>query len=117
MEQRLGKTHLVPAEVGDGGAQGGVAHRDTDHQPQGEGAVDQALTVLGVLTAILLVQVQLRRVMGDCAEPDVVAFGDGAADGVLEHLPHLQFVEIKTGHEVFLVVISMTWEGRAPARR
>src|SRR5579885_3074598 len=48
-EDRLGKLGAVETEVADGGAERGIADRETDHEAQRENTVDQALAELGVL--------------------------------------------------------------------
>ena len=98
VEQRLGKAHLVPAEVGDGGAQHGVADRDAHHQGQREAAIDQALAELGLAAAVLLIEMQVGGVVRHGAEPDVVGFADRAADRVLEELTDMELIVIQTGH-------------------
>jgi hypothetical protein len=35
---------------------------------------------------VLLIQVQIRRIVRETREPDVIGFGDRAADGMLEDL-------------------------------
>ena len=96
-EHRLGKTHLVPTQVADRGAQRGVAHRNAHHQPEREHAVHQGLAELGCL-GILGIQVDRRRVVRHGAEDDVVGFRHGAPNVVPERLPYFKLLEIKTRH-------------------
>ncbi len=97
MEQRLGKTHIAHAEVGNGGAQRGVVHRHANHQPQREQAVDQRFAELG-FGRKLVIDVQRLHVQREAGEHHVVRLGDGAAPGVLEHLPDLEFFKVQTCH-------------------
>src|SRR5690349_9772021 len=90
VEYRLGELHVGHAEVCDGGADRGVVHRDADHQPQGEQAVDDALAELGLFRE-LLVEVQRLHVHGQRAVKNVVHFRHGARPGVIEHATHVQF--------------------------
>ena len=69
----LGKVVLSKAQVAQRGAKGGVTHRQTHHQAQREDAVDQYLTMDGVLSE-LGVQMQGLWIQGERAEQQVVRF-------------------------------------------
>src|SRR4030095_7805258 len=104
VKHRLGKAHLVPAQIGDRGAQGGVADGEAHDQAQRERAVDDALLELGVLAAVLLVQMQRRGIHRQRAEEYVVGLGDRPANGVRETVPYGQLLEIDAWHAVSLWV-------------
>ncbi len=97
MKEWLRKTDFVPAKIRDGGALCRVADRDAHHQPKREGAVDNAPPELRVLAAILFVEMQQSRVVGQRAEEDVVRFRHGARQTVAESLADRELVEIKSG--------------------
>ena len=83
-----------------------IADGNSDHQAEGEAGIDNPLPEFGVLAAIFLIEVQLRGIVGERGEEDVVGFGHGPADRVLEDLSDLQFVKVKPGHfmlPIFLV--------------
>src|SRR5271155_6000023 len=85
------------AQVGDGGAEGGISDRYTDHQAEREDAVDDALAELGALGEFG-VEMERLWVVCECAKDQVVSFRDRARDWVLEHLAGFEFLEIKSGH-------------------
>ena len=93
------EAHLVPAEIADRRAERGVADRDADDEAERERAVDDARAELGVLLAILLVEMQRRGVHRERAEERVVGFGDGASQRVAEHVADLEFLEIESRHD------------------
>ena len=97
VEHRLGEAHVGHAEIGDGGAERRVVHRDADHQAEREQAVDDALAELG-LGGELLVEVQGLHVHGQRAEQHVVHFSDRARPGMVEHPADGEFLEIKPRH-------------------
>jgi hypothetical protein len=97
VEYRLGELHLVHAEIGDGGAERRVVHRDADHQAQGEDAVDDALAELG-LRRELLVDMERLDVHGERAEQDIVHFRDRARPRMVEHPADGKFLEIQPRH-------------------
>ena len=92
MEYRTREAHLVPAEIGDRGAERGIADGNADHQSQREHRIDQPLAVFGG-AHVLLVEVQLRGIVRHRRENDVVGLGHGAPDGVLKHLPDMKLFE------------------------
>jgi hypothetical protein len=98
-EHRLGKAHVLPAEIADGGAERRIADRKPDHEAQGEDAVDQWLSEFGRL-GVLVVDVKRGRIVGERREQDVVHVGDGAPHLVDETLADEEFLEIEPGHPV-----------------
>jgi hypothetical protein len=56
---------------------------DADHEAEGEAGVDQRLAELG-LGGRLMVEVQRLRIVGKGSDQDVVGFGDGPRDRVLD---------------------------------
>jgi hypothetical protein len=99
VEHRPGESHLVPSQIADRRAERGVAHRDAHHEPQREGAVDDPGSELGVAPAILLVEMQRRRVHRQRTEEHVVGFGNGAAYRMTDYLADGEFLEIESGHD------------------
>ena len=95
VEQRLGKTHLVPAQIGHGGAQGGVSHGHADDQPQREHTVDDALAKFRMVLTIVFVQMKCGGIVGECRKQHVIHLGHGAPYGVLKHLTDKKFFKIQ----------------------
>ena len=98
VEQGLGETHDVPAKVGDRRAERRVADRDSDHETEREGAVDDALAELGLRPAVLLIEVQGGGIVREGREKNIVGLRNGAADGVPEKHAEGEFFEIQSGH-------------------
>lgn len=98
VKQWLWKTNIVPTKIRDRRSHCRVTDRNTDHKTQGQAAIDQRPAEFGGF-AVLRINVQRRRVVGERAEPDVVSFRNGAVDWVLESLTNFEFFEIETGHQ------------------
>jgi hypothetical protein len=96
-EHRLGRHHLVEAEIGDQRAERRIAHRQADQQAEGEGRVDQNLPVTARLGR-LDVQMQRLRIVGHDRKQQVVGLGHGAADLVLDPLTDDPLVEELARH-------------------
>ena len=90
-------------------------NRDTHHQRQREAAVDDALPEVGALH-VLLVEMKERRVVRHAGEQDVVGFRQRAADRMVEHSPHLQFVKPNASHyrSPRIEIAAMPWYGTPP---
>jgi len=97
VKQWFGKPYFVPAKICDGRTNGGITDGDTDHEPEREAAVDNALAELGVFH-IFGIEMQRRRIMRQRAEPDIVCFGDGPGNAVLKSLADREFFEIQSWH-------------------
>ena len=89
---------------------------NADHQAERQGAVHDPLPELGLRAAVLLVEMQRRGVVGQRGEEHVVGFGQGAPDGVPEHLPDLKLLEVESGHafsspapEVYQAIWARPW--------
>jgi len=63
-----------------------------------KGAVHDALTGLGVLAAILLVEVRGRRIVDEGRGDDVIRLRHGAANRMLELLSDGEIFEVKAGY-------------------
>src|SRR5579862_2672418 len=91
------EAHLLEAEIADGGAEGGVVHREAYQEPEREQAVDDALAE-GRRLGILGVEVDGGGVHGQGAEQQVVGLGHGAPYRVLEALSRLELLEVESRH-------------------
>ena len=103
MKDRLGEINVGHAEVGDGGAQGGIAHRHANQQPQGKDAVYQPFPEFGVFGE-LRIQMEGLGVHGKGRKKGVVHFSDGSARLMLELLPLEKILEKKTGQLKILLM-------------
>lgn len=97
VKQRLGKPHLVPAEIGDCRADRSVADRDAHHERKRKTAIDDRLSEFAVFH-VFGVKMQWRRVVSQRTEPDVVRLRNGAPDAVPESLTDREFLEIQSWH-------------------
>src|SRR5438046_1150450 len=84
--------HLLVLQVGER-VLADVAHAHADGEREHERAVHQAAAVLALAREVL-VQVERVRVHGEEREPGVVEVADGAAGPVLDHLPHVEVLEV-----------------------
>src|SRR6266851_359842 len=91
LEDRIGQPDLVPAEVGHH-VLGHVAHALAGHKGEGEAAVDEGLSELG-LGRVVVVEVDRRRVLGQEGEPDVVRGRDRAPERVFVDVADLEILE------------------------
>src|ERR1700722_5439581 len=98
MKERGREPYLVPAEIGDRRAVCRFVDRNSHHETQSKGAVDDAVPEFGMFLTVLLIQVQIGRIMGETRKPDVIGFGDRAAGRSLEDLAHGKFIEIHSRH-------------------
>src|SRR5262245_1731585 len=105
MENRFGEANFIPPEVRDGSPESRVTNRDTDHQSESEGTVDDALSELSVFLAVVLIEVQIGRIVCQRAEPYVVRLSNGSADDVLKDLSNAQLVKVKAGHNTPLSLL------------
>jgi hypothetical protein len=96
-ENGLGHAYLVVAEIGDEGAERGVADRKAYHQRECEGAVDDDTAEFGP-RRIFGVQVERLRVMGQRRNQKIVGLGHGAVRLVPDPIADRPFVEITAGH-------------------
>ena len=97
VKQRRRKANFFPAEICNGRAYRRVANRYSHHKPQRQATVDQWLAKFRAL-AVLRVDVQWRRIVGQRAKPDIVSLRNGSANGVLKDLTDFEFIEVITGH-------------------
>src|SRR5260221_3123341 len=95
VKHRLGEAHVGHPEIGDRRADRGVAHREPDHQAEGEQAVHETLAEFA-RGGELGVEMERLRVHRHHREQRVVRLGDGAADRVLDGLSDGEFLEIET---------------------
>ena len=93
MKERCRKPHLVPSQVGDCCADSRISDRDADHEGQRQAAIDDGLAELRVFH-VLGIEMERRRIVGQCTEPDIIGFGDRPGYTVPESLPNGEFFEI-----------------------
>ena len=96
-ENRLGHDELVVTQIGHQRTERGITHRQSDHQAEGEGAVDQYLPELAS-PRCLGIDVQRLRIVGHHREQQIVRFGHRAADFVRDSVANLPLVEKFTSH-------------------
>jgi hypothetical protein len=94
VEERLREANFVPSEISNRRAERRVAYGYANHQTQGKRTVNDALPVLCVLAAIVLVEVEQRWIVGQGTEPYVVGLSNGPPQGVVEHLADGELIEI-----------------------
>src|SRR5207245_494140 len=92
-EDRLGKLCLVKAEIADGGAQRQLADGESDHQPEREDAVDQALPKFGVFGKFRI-QMERLRIHRQRREKQIIGFGHGAARLMAKDIANAKFLEV-----------------------
>src|SRR5580704_5000550 len=92
-KHRMGEARISHAQVGDRGAESSIAHRYSDHQPECEDAVHDALAELGALGKF---RIEMERlwIVRQRAKDQVVCFRDGARDRMLEYLADFEFVKV-----------------------
>ena len=94
--------HVLVAEVCHDRALGQLGHGHSHQQAEGEDAIHQPTTKLG-LCRKLLVEVKRLGVHGQGAEQNIVCFGDGPAQSVVKAITGLQLVVELAGHVVGLL--------------
>src|SRR5271168_968701 len=99
-EHRLGKGHLLEAEIADRRSQRRILHGEADDEPQREDGIDQRTAELGGL-GVFMIDVDRRRIVGQGGEQDVVHVRHRTADFVNEGLPDLELLKIFAGHTLF----------------
>ncbi len=95
------KAHLIPAEIADGRAVGGVVDGQSHEQPERKNTVYDALAERGALGG-LRIQMQRGGVHGERAEQEVVGLRDRAPHQMLEALTDREFLEIQSRHDHLL---------------
>jgi hypothetical protein len=99
VEQRLWKSHVVPSQIGYRRAYRCIADRYADHEAQGQATVNQGFAKLRRF-AVLRVDMQRRRIMRQCTEPNIIGLSDCPVNRVIERLTYGEFFEIQTWHRV-----------------
>src|SRR5271155_5295296 len=96
-QHRLGKGHLLEAEIADRRSQRRILHGEADDEAQREYGIDQRAAELGGL-GVFMIDVDRRRIVGQGGEQDVVHVRNRASDFMNEGLPDLELLEIFAGH-------------------
>src|SRR5690554_285509 len=98
MEHRRWEAHLFKTQIADGRTQCRVSDAYAHDQTQREGAIDDTLAKLSVFAAILLIDMQRCRIVGQCRKENVVHFGHGTTYRVRKDLTHLELIKIQSRH-------------------
>ena len=99
VEQRLWKSHVVPSQIGYRRADRCIADRYANHEAQGQATVNQRFAKLRRF-AVFRIDMQWRRIVRQCAEPNIVGFSDRPVNRVIECLTYGELFEIQTWHRV-----------------